>query len=151
MRKTSFIAILALIVLSCSKADIDLSASRKAMISDKKWLFVDFELKNQSGMVVADFDMVPDYSKDDYYVFYGDGNLECNQAILKDPMVSLQIIEWGTWKFINNGRTMKVNTNSSGADGYELSIVKLTGDELVFSIRDVGTGFVRTSSFRVLP
>jgi hypothetical protein len=128
-------------LFSCKKDHLNTGNTelRDQLIVDKKWEPVALNYKQDNGSEGPDvFSSLPEYKKDDYWLFRADGTYEINDNLKLRPGVLTSFIDAGTWKFYSFKEYFQL-TSLNPDVRYSLSrIVSLSENELKIEMESEG-------------
>jgi hypothetical protein len=140
MRQLFFILFILFSLSSCKKNnDNPAGKSRTQLLVDKKWKIVAINVKLAgTTTLVDDFSRLPDYSKDDYFLFKSNLTYEYNDNSLRNPDWPTQIINDGTWQLQNSDEYLILDSYDSTWVYSPTRITKITETELKTETEDQG-------------
>lgn len=132
MNKFKLLPFLALVVVlvSCSKDDPKTS---KTDLISKTWKTTSFTIGGQDV-----FSLYDACEKDNLVIIAKDGKYKEDEGLTKCNPADPQIIDSGTWSFLENETKLKIVYSDSSSETY--TITELTSTTLKLSITDTSSG-----------
>lgn len=83
------------LISSCKKNN-----TRMSLLTEKKWQRTSMIVKLVTGGQTRDaYPDLPEYEKDDYYIFHKDNTYEFNDNVLRNSSANSMILDHGYWYF----------------------------------------------------
>ena len=126
----SIVMLTALIFYSCTKNDSVQVDNRRSMLMNKQWKMTATISIDSNNNETDLYTGLPEYRKDDYFIFNADSTYELNDNVLLSADTISSIIDAGTWALTENGNRLELYSNFFNVT-YEPAMIRvLTNDEL---------------------
>jgi hypothetical protein len=138
-----FLCGLTFIFYSCIKNDSIVISSKADQLINKKWRLIAKQSKaDSSAPIINDYDSLPDYDKDNYYLFREDSTYEYNDNAVIQPDSTSPILDTGRWEFTDNGNYLQLHSDVY-TRSYNPSLIKeLTETKLYLETKYPGDGSI---------
>ena len=134
---------------SCTKED-DLVIERKQwLLVNKKWQLSGMSV-NTSGLIVNEFDSLPSYRKDDYFIFRPDSTYEFNDNIDTMPGNNSKILDIGTWRFNEKEMELEMHSDQFNTTYTPAKVLELSTTNLSLQRTHPGDGSVTVTTYKAL-
>ena len=146
------VAVMVLIFVACKDDELyGINSNTKSyLLANKKWQTSAIYVKSPQGLVIRDeYVLLPEFRKDDYYLFRADSTFELNDNVSRDPIATSPVLASGNWNLIKSEQFLKLETTYNPYFQDSIKIASLTESSLTVE-KPVIDG-VQFISFRVIP
>src|SRR5215211_2193639 len=127
-------AILCLLIvnfISCTKEDTIVIERKQSLLVNKKWQLSGMSVTTTNGTTTNEFDSLPSFRKDDYFLFKPDSTYEFNDNTDTVPGKNSRILDAGVWNLDSKQTQLEMhsdlyNTTYTTAKILELTTTKLS-------------------------
>ena len=129
--KSILLAFCSILLYSCTKKEIPAPKAEVALLVNKKWQITSKSTKDRSGFFRSDeYQLLPAYEKDNYYLFRSDSTYEYNDNVNTRPELSSKILDAGTWKLINGNTNLELHSTIFATTYNPSKIIELSENKL---------------------
>lgn len=124
------LAVLSVALFACSKDDINPLETKKQQLIGKKWMLSSTVSIDSNGVETDILSDLPEYQRDDYFLFNADSTYELNDNILRSSDTLSIVLDGGSWALTQGGTYLELYSNFWNSM-YEPALIKeLTNDRL---------------------
>lgn len=130
-----------ILFFSCKKDHLNSGNTelREQLIVDKKWEPVALSYQLDNGSEGPDvFSSLPEYKKDDYWLFRADGSYEINDNEKLRPDILTSFIDAGTWKFYSLKEYLQLTSLNPDIRYPLIRIISLSENEFKIEMESEG-------------
>lgn len=149
--KKCFSVVLCMLILfihGCTKDDTIVFESKKGLLINKKWQLTGLTVRTAAGTLTNEFDSLPAYRKDDYFLFKADSTYEFNDHIDTMPGKHSKILDAGIWKFNNRETFLEMQSDVFNTTYNAARIVELSSNKLSLERIHPGDASVTTTTYK---
>jgi hypothetical protein len=115
-------SLLVTVIVACEK---DKDLTKTEIIAQKPWKLTSSAINPaydfpDFGLISDFYALLPDYKRDDIWVFKTNGNYTFEEGATKYDQTSPTIIDMGTWTFNSDETVLTTSSNNSGMSEYDL-------------------------------
>lgn len=126
------------------------SDTRTFLLANKKWQTASIFVKSPQGLIIRDeYILLPDYKKDDYFIFRADSTFLLNDNTLRDPLATSEVLAGGGWILQMNEEILKLRVDYGATPIDSMKITVISADN--FSVERPVIDGIQVFSFRWLP
>jgi hypothetical protein len=137
-----------LALVGCTKEDALVIEMRENLLINKKWQLTGMTVRTANGLVSRDYDSLPSYRKDDYFLFKHDSTYEFNDNIDTMPGKHSRILDAGIWQLNSSQTHLEMKSNVFNTTYTPARIVELSASKLSLERTHPGDGSVTTTSYK---
>jgi len=131
--------------IGCTKEDALVIERKHWLLVDKKWQLSGMSLKMASGVFINEYDSLPSFKKDDYFLFKPDSTFEFNDNIDTMPGKNSKILDVGTWKFDEKHMVLEMHSDLYDTTYNPAKIIELSTTKLSFERTHPGDSITITT------
>jgi hypothetical protein len=137
-------------ISSCTKEDAIVIESKEGFLINKKWQLTGMSLKAANGITTNEYDSLPSYRKDDYFLFKPDSTYEFNDNTDTMPGKHSRILDVGSWKFKNRQTLLEMHSDVYNTTYNDARIMELSSGRLSLERTHPGDGTVTITTYKPL-
>jgi hypothetical protein len=107
-------------------------------------------LKAANGITTNEYDSLPSYRKDDYFLFKPDSTYEFNDNTDTMPGKHSRILDAGSWKFKNRQTLLEMHSDVYNTTYNDARIMELSSGRLSLERTHPGDGTVTITTYKPL-
>ena len=139
-------AVLVLNCFACTKDDELVIERKQWLLINKKWQLSGMSI-NTGGIVVNEYDSLPSYRKDDYFIFRPDSTYEFNDNADTMPGNTSSILDIGTWTFNEKQMELGMHSDQYNSTYNPAKILELTTTNLSLQRTHPGDGSITVTNY----
>jgi hypothetical protein len=149
MKKYSLVlCIIFIFIGGCTKEDTIVIENKTGLLVDKKWQLTGLTIKSSAGVFSDEYDSLPAYRKDDYFIFKRDSTYEFNDHIDTMPGKHSKILDAGIWKFNNRQTHVEMQSDVFNTTYNPARLIELSTNKLLLERTHPGDGSVTTTTYK---
>jgi hypothetical protein len=151
--KTHFLVALCFIFLNlsgCTKEDTIVIEVKQGTLINKKWQLTGMTVRTAGGVLSNEYDSLPPYRKDDYFLFRPDSTYEFNDHIDTMPGKHSKILDTGTWRLDSRQTHLEMRSDMFNTTYNPATIIELSTNRLSLERVHPGDGSVTTTTYKPL-
>lgn len=145
-----FSCLLILGSFSCTKDDALVIERKQWLLVNKKWQLSGMSLKTTNGTFTDEYDSLPSFRKDDYFIFKPDSTYEFNDNIDTMPGKNSKILDIGTWKLDEKQTQLEMHSDLNNTTFNAARILELSTTKLSLERTHSGDGSITVTTYKSL-
>ena len=142
--------VLMLASFGCTKEDTLVIERKQWLLVNKKWQLSGMSSKTAGGAFTNEFDSLPSFRKDDYFVFKPDSTYEFNDNMDTMPGKNSKILDVGTWKLDEKELKLEMHSDLYNITYNPAKILELSTSNLSLERTHPGDGSITLTSYKAL-
>ena len=134
----------------CTKEDTIVIERKQWLLINKKWQITGLSVKTTNGNTTNEYDSLPSFSKDDYFLFRADSTYQFNDNLDTMPGKNSKILDAGTWQLNNKQTHLEMHSDVFNTSYTTARILELGSTKLSIERTDTGNGSVTVTTFKAL-
>lgn len=144
-------AILCLLIVnfaSCTKEDTLVIERKQWLLVNKKWQLSGISVTTTNGTTTNEFDSLPAFRKDDYFLFKPDSSYEFNDNTDTVPGKNSRILDAGVWNLDSKQTLLEMHSDLYNTTYTTAKILELTTTKLSLERTHPGDGSVTVTTYK---
>jgi hypothetical protein len=137
-------------ILSCTKQDALVIERKHWLMVNKKWQLSGMTIKTSNGILSNEYDSLPSFRKDDYFLFKTDSTYELNDNKDTMPGKNSRILDAGTWKLDQKETTLEMHSDIFNTTYNPARVLELTSSKFSLERTHPGDGSVTIITYKPL-
>ena len=151
MKKSVLVSFCTVVFLfGCIKDDAIVIERKHWALVNKKWQLSGMSIQTANGMLTNQYDSLPSFRKDDFFVFKPDSTYEFNDNIDTMPGKNSKILDAGIWKLDQKETVLEMHSDMFNTTYNPARILELTSSKLSLQRTHPGDGSVTTTTYKSL-
>lgn len=149
--KNNFLVVLCTTILSlysCTKDDTIVIESKQDFLINKRWQLTGMTVKTATGVPSNEYDSLPSYRKDDYFLFKHDSTYEFNDHIDTVPGKHSRILDAGTWKLDKTQTHLDMQSDVFNTTYTRAKIIEISSSKLSIERIHPGDRSITTTTYK---
>jgi hypothetical protein len=134
----------------CTKEDALVIERKQWLLVNKKWQLSGMSVKTANGILTNEYDSLPSFRKDDYFIFKPDSTYEFNDNIDTMPGKNSKILDTGIWTLDDKQAQLVMHSDQFNTNYNPAKILELSNTKLSLERRHPGDGSVTVTTYRSL-
>jgi len=145
-----FLCLAAAYLFGCTKQDALVIERKHWLLVNKKWQLSSMSIKTANGNLTNQYDSLPSFRKDDYFVFKPDSTYEFNDNTDTIPGKNSRILDAGIWKLDQKETVLEMHSDLFNSTYNPARILELSTSKLSLERIHPGDGSVTVTTYKSL-
>jgi hypothetical protein len=133
---------------ACTKEDTIVIEAKQDLLINKKWQLTGMSVRTANGNIANEYDSLPSYRKDDYFLFKQDSTYEFNDHIDTMPGKHSRILDAGIWKIDSRQTYLEMQSDVFNTTYNPARIIELSTNKLALERTHPGDGSITTTTYK---
>ena len=134
----------------CIKHDALVVERKHWLLVNKRWQLSGMVVKTSNGTPTNEYDSLPSFRKDDYFLFKPDSTYEFNDNRDTVPGKNSRILDAGTWKLDQKETVLDMHSDQFNTTYNPARILELNSSKLSLERTHPGDGTVTVTTYKPL-
>jgi hypothetical protein len=152
MKKSILVSfcIVLVFLFGCIKDDAIVIERKYWLLVNRKWQLSGMSVKAANGILTNEYDSLPSFRKDDYFVFKPDSTYQFNDNTDTMPGKNSRILDVGIWKLDQKETVLEMHSDMFNTSYNPARILELSSSKLSLERRHPGDGSVTITTYKSL-